>query len=195
MEVTFFENPSQFRQWLEENHDKAQELWVGYYKKASGKASITWPESVDQALCFGWIDGIRKSVGGDSYTIRFTPRRPRSNWSTVNINRVHQLIEIGLMQPAGLKAFEERIQEKSGIYSYERDSAHLADAYEEQLRQNPEAWKFYKAQPPGYQKVAAYWVMSAKKEETRLKRLATLIEDSASGRTIAPLTRKKPESS
>src|SRR5919205_1152453 len=116
----FFKTPAAFRKWLAANHDKSKELWVGYYKKGSGKPSITWPESVDEALCFGWIDGIRKSIDDESYTIRFTPRRPRSIWSAVNVKRARELMETGRMHPAGLKAFEERVSERSGIYSYEQ---------------------------------------------------------------------------
>jgi uncharacterized protein YdeI (YjbR/CyaY-like superfamily) len=166
-------------------------LWVGFYKKGSGKPSITWPESVDEALSFGWIDGIRKSVDDESYTIRFTPRRPRSIWSAVNVKRARELIEAGRMHPAGLKAFEERVQERSGIYSYEERRQELAEGYVRKLKANKKAWEFFRAQPPGYQRTVSHWVMSAKKEETRAKRLATLIEDSANGRRIAPLTRPR----
>jgi uncharacterized protein YdeI (YjbR/CyaY-like superfamily) len=163
---------------------------VGFYKKASGKPSITWPESVDEALCFGWIDGVRKSIDESSYKIRFTPRRPGSIWSAVNIKRAGELIELGRMAPAGLRAFDERKEARSVVYSYEqRDSARLEGDYEAQLRANPQAWDFFQAQPPWYQRAASWWVISAKKEETRLKRLATLIEESAQGRTIAPLRR------
>lgn len=187
---TFFATPAEFRAWLEEHHQTARELLVGYYKKGSGRPSITWPESVDQALCFGWIDGIRKRIDDVSYTIRFTPRKQRSNWSAVNIARVQELTELGLMRPAGLKAFEERLEEKSGIYSYEqRDTAQLTAEYEQQFRANQQAWDFFQSRAGSYRKAAIWWVVSAKKEETRLKRLATLIEDSAQGRTIASMTR------
>src|SRR5262245_30761724 len=190
MEVTFFDSPAAFRAWLEENHQTAKELRVGYNKKSSGKPSITWPESVDEALCFGWIDGIRKSIDEISYTIRFTPRKPRSNWSAVNVARVGELMRLGRMRPAGHKAFEERAEEKTGIYAYEqRKTAELDEAYEQQFRANQPAWDFFQAQPAGYRHTAVWWVISAKKEATRLKRLATLIEDSAQGRTIAQLTR------
>ena len=190
MKLTVFESPSEWRRWLERHHDTARELWVGFYKKSSGKPSIiTWPESVDEALSFGWIDGVRKSVDDESYTIRFTPRRPRSIWSAVNAKRARELIHMGRMHPAGLKAFEERTQERSGIYSYEKQRLELADTYARKLKANRKAWEFFRAQPPGYQRTAGHWVMSAKKEETRAKRLATLIEDSANGRRIAPLRR------
>jgi uncharacterized protein YdeI (YjbR/CyaY-like superfamily) len=190
MEATFFDSPAAFRAWLDEHHATAKELWVGFYKKSSGRPSITWPESVDEALCFGWIDGIRKSIDDISYIIRFTPRKPRSNWSAVNIARVAELTRLGRMRPAGQKAFEQRTEEKSGVYSYEqRHAAQLDEAYEQQFRANPAAWDFFQAQPAGYRRTAIWWVVSAKKEATRLKRLATLIEDSAQGRSIAELAR------
>jgi uncharacterized protein YdeI (YjbR/CyaY-like superfamily) len=188
---TFFATPSAFRTWLEEQHKTAQELWVGFYKTSSGKPSITWPEAVDQALCFGWIDGVRKGIDDASYTIRFTPRKPQSIWSAVNVKRAQELARLGLMHPAGLKAFEERDQKKSGLYSYEqRKSSQLAPAYEKQFKANKKAWDFFQSKPPSYQQPAIWWVMSAKQEETRLKRLARLIEDSERGRTIPPLTRR-----
>lgn len=194
MQVTFFKTPSDFRKWLEQHHATAQELWVGYYKKDSGKPSLTWPESVDEALCFGWIDGLRKSVDATSYKIRFTPRRPRSIWSAVNIGRAQELVKTGRMQPAGLKAFEARKEARSSIYAYEQRDQPLDEQYAQQLRANAQAWKFFQAQPPGYQKTVSWWIVSAKKEETRLKRLAQLIADSAQGRTISPMTRnKKPK--
>jgi uncharacterized protein YdeI (YjbR/CyaY-like superfamily) len=194
MQITFFKTPSDFRKWLEPHHATAQELWVGYYKKDSGKPSITWPESVDEALCFGWIDGLRKSVDATSYKIRFTPRRPRSIWSAVNIRRAQELITTGRMQPAGLKAFEARTEDRSRVYSYEQEDKPLDEQYAKQLRANRRAWKFFQAQTPGYQKMMTRWIVSAKKEETRLKRLAQLIAESAEGRTIPFMTSsKKPE--
>jgi uncharacterized protein YdeI (YjbR/CyaY-like superfamily) len=190
MEPTFFATPSEMRAWFEAHHDRAHELLVGFYKKGSGRPSVTWPESVDAALCYGWIDGVRKGIDDVSYAIRFTPRRPRSTWSAVNIKRVAELTKLGLMRPAGLKAFEERTEEKSGLYSYEqRHDIKLDSVYEEKLRANEEAWAFFRAQAPWYQRAATLWVMSAKKEETRLRRLATLIEDSVQGRTVGPMTR------
>ncbi len=189
MNPTFFPTPADFRAWLEEHHDEAKELLVGFYKKGSGKPSITWPESVDEALCFGWIDGVRKGIDDESYTIRFTPRKPRSNWSAVNIKRVAELTRLGLMRPAGLKAFEQRVEAKSGVYSFEQgDDVRLEEAHEEQFRANAQAWEFFQAQPPGYRKAAICWVVSAKKAETRLRRLATLIDDSQHGRRVAMLT-------
>jgi uncharacterized protein YdeI (YjbR/CyaY-like superfamily) len=190
MEVTFFDSPAAFRAWLDEHHETAKELWVGFYKKSSGRPSITWPESVDEALCFGWIDGIRKSVDDTSYTIRFTPRKPRSNWSAVNIARVADLTRLGRMRPAGRTAFEQRVAEKPGVYSYEqRHTVQLDDALEQPFRANQPAWDFFQAQPAGYRQMAIWWVVSAKREATRLKRLATLIEDSAQGRRIAVFAR------
>jgi uncharacterized protein YdeI (YjbR/CyaY-like superfamily) len=182
---TFFASPLDFREWLEKNHANAQELWVGFHKRDSGRPSLTWPESVDCALCFGWIDGVRKSLNATSYTIRFTPRKPTSTWSAINIKRVAELTKMGMMHAAGMEAFGRRTEEKSAIYAYEqRHKAKLSAAYEKRFRAQHAAWDFYRAQPPWYQRVSAYWVISAKKEETRLKRLATLIEESAHERTI-----------
>jgi uncharacterized protein YdeI (YjbR/CyaY-like superfamily) len=191
MNPAFFKSADEFRAWLEANHDTAKELWVGYHKKGTGKPSMTWPESVDQALCFGWIDGIRKSVNENSYTNRFTPRKRTSNWSTVNINRVQELIRLGLMQPAGLKAFEERDQKKDQSYSYEARERGLSEAYQEQFKTNAKAWDFFESQPASYKKGASWWVMSAKQEVTQKKRLAQLIEDSAHERRIALFSRGK----
>ncbi len=186
----FFATPEEFRAWLEENHATARELWVGYTKKGAGRASITWPESVDEALCFGWIDGIRRSVDDTSYMNRFTPRRPGSNWSAVNIARVAELTAQGRMRPAGLAAFDRRRDETTAVYSYEqRHQAALEEAEEQQLRANPAAWQFFQARPRSYRQAAIRWVISAKKAETRQSRLARLIEDSAQGRTVPPLTR------
>lgn len=190
MRPAYFATPSDFRKRLKKHHDKAQELWVGFYKKSSGKPSITWPEAVDQALCYGWIDGIRKGIDGVSYAIRFTPRKPNSTWSAVNIRRARLLSKRGLMQPAGLRAFTERRRDKSGIYSYEqRKTAKLSREYETQFRADKKAWDFFQSQPPWYRRTAIWWVVSAKKEETRLRRLTTLIKDSRRRRAIPPLTR------
>jgi uncharacterized protein YdeI (YjbR/CyaY-like superfamily) len=189
LKPTFFATPEEFRAWLEENHETATELLVGFHKKSSGKASITWPESVEQALCFGWIDGVRRGLGDESYTIRFTPRKPSSTWSRVNLEKVEELKRRGLMRPAGLRAYDERREAKTGIYSYEqREAAELPAEYRERLRANAAAWDFWTSRPPSYRKAAVWWVVSAKKEETRERRLATLIEDSANARPVAPLT-------
>ena len=194
MQPTFFPIRSEFRAWLERHHDNSQELLVGYYKKGSGKPSMTWPESVDEALCYGWIDGVRKGVDDERYTIRFTPRKPGSIWSAANIKRARELIQLGLMSPAGLKAFEARREDRSAIYSYEqRRPATLDEAYERQFRRNKKAWEFLQSSPPSYQKAAIHWVMTAKQEETRKRRLATLIDDSAHGRTVRPLTPRRRE--
>ena len=195
MKITpeFFATPANLRAWFKANHSRCQELWVGFYKRDSRLPSITWPESVDVALCYGWIDGIRKSLDEKSYMIRFTPRKERSKWSSVNRKRVRQLIDSGLMHPAGLKAFTERKQESADNYSYEQRNQIELDAKQEELfRANQKAWDFYQAQPNWYRKTSLWWVVSAKKEETRQRRLNQLIETSEQGRTIAPLTRKSP---
>jgi uncharacterized protein YdeI (YjbR/CyaY-like superfamily) len=184
MKPAFFPRPSDFRKWLEKNGASAKELLVGFHKKGSGKPSITWPESVDEALCFGWIDGIRRRVDDASYTIRFTPRKPTSIWSAVNIRRVEALAREGRMRPAGVKAFEKRRENRSGIYSYEQRRDRLEEPYASLLRKNEAASRFFEAQPPGYRKLMGWRVVSAKKEETRLKRLEQLIEASARGRRL-----------
>lgn len=190
MTPTFFATPADFRRWLKQHHARASELWVGFHKRGTGRPSITWPESVDEALCFGWIDGIRKSLSPDSYVIRFTPRKPGSIWSAVNTRRAQELIRDARMQPAGLKAFAARDPKRSGIYSFEqRKTAELGSEREALFRKNKAAWAFFQSQPPGYRRISTWWVISAKREETRAKRLATLIEDSAAGRRIAPLRR------
>jgi uncharacterized protein YdeI (YjbR/CyaY-like superfamily) len=191
MKPTFFRSPSDLRKWLGAHHATAKELLVGFYKKGSGKPSITWPESVDEALCVGWIDGIRRRVDDVSYTIRFTPRRSGSIWSAINIKRVEALTEEGRMGPAGLKAFEGRQENRSGIYSYEQRSDTLVEPYAAALKRNKAAWKFFQAQPPSYRKATNWWVVSAKKEETRLRRLATLIEHCEHGRTVPQYTATK----
>ncbi len=181
---TFFPTPADFRRWFEANHETAPELLVGFWKKSTGKAYIDWPQARDQALCFGWIDGVRRSLGEDSYTIRFTPRRKGSIWSKVNVERYAALKADGLMTPAGERAYEEN-KHKSGLYSYEKPLASLAAGEERLFRKNKAAWKHWESQPPGYRKLVLNWITSAKRLETRAKRLATLIEDSAAGRRIA----------
>jgi uncharacterized protein YdeI (YjbR/CyaY-like superfamily) len=195
-DVIYFASPAEFRQWLEQHHTSESELHVGYYKKGTGKPSMTWQESVDEALCFGWIDGVRRSVDEKRYKIRFTPRKASSTWSAVNINRVGELSEQGRMQPAGLKAFEQRKGERSGIYAYEQpdELTKLSDAEERQFRANEAAWTFFHGQAAWYRRGALWWVVSAKQEKTRVKRLAQLIDDSANGRTIAQLTRYSKKS-
>jgi uncharacterized protein YdeI (YjbR/CyaY-like superfamily) len=189
MTINFFKSSSDFRKWLESNHASARELWVGFHKRSSTKTSITWPESVDQALCFGWIDGVRKSIDENSYKIRFSPRKPTSVWSNVNIERVLDLTKQDLMRPAGLAAFERRRENRSGIYSYEQRTDAIPEPYAQKLRANSAAWDFLQAQIPSYRKAVAWWVVSAKKEQTRQKRLDQLIEESAHGRKIDQYTR------
>lgn len=189
MKPIFFPTQADFRKWLEKNYESAGELWVGYYKKDTGIPSIDWPQSVDEALCFGWIDGIRKSVDEKSYMIRFTPRRHKSNWSAINIKRVGELKKLGLMKPPGLAAFEKREEHRSEIYSFERKAVTLDKKYESEFKKNKKAWTFFSSAPPSYQKPAMWWVMSAKQEETRLKRLTQLIQDSAAGLKIKQLRR------
>ena len=186
--ILFFPTPGEFRSWLEKNHDTEQELFVGFYKRDCGKPSITWPESVDCALSYGWIDGVRNSIDEISYRIRFTPRKAVSTWSAVNVKRVAELTKLGLMRTAGVKAFEARKGDKTGIYSYEqRKNAKLPAAFEKQFRANKKAWDYFQSQPPWYQRTASYRVISAKQEETRQKRLEQLIKDSAAGRRIKEL--------
>ena len=184
MEPTFFETPADFRAWLEKNHDQMDELWVGYYKKATGLPSITWPESVDQALCFGWIDGLRKSIDEQSYKIRFTPRRPTSIWSAVNIKRIKELMEEGLVHPAGRNAYGRRKEKKSRVYSYEKKPAALQEAYQKDFKENSKAWENFQKMAPYYRKATIHWVMSAKREDTQRRRLRILIESSEKGEKI-----------
>ena len=194
MKPTFFATPADFRKWFEKNHDTTAELLVGFYKKNSGKPSISWPESVDEALCFGWIDGVRRSIDAESYSIRFTPRRARSIWSNVNTKRVAELTKQGRMHASGLAAFKARDPKRSGIYAFEQrqKDQELDPALEAKIRKNKKAWAFFQAQPPGYRRLMSVYVMSAKKEETRLRRLARLIDDSAAGQRVGIL--KKPDS-
>jgi uncharacterized protein YdeI (YjbR/CyaY-like superfamily) len=194
MQPKFFATPEDFRKWLEKNHDKETELSVGFYKKGSGKPSITWPESVDQALCFGWIDGVRHRIDDEAYKIRFTPRKPRSIWSAVNIKRIEELIEAGLVHQTGLDAYERRDDARSKIYAYEREHVKLSKEHEAKFKKNRKAWEFFESQPPSYKKPALWWVASAKQEATRERRLETLIKDSENGERIAqlrPTPRKK----
>lgn len=188
VQPAFFATQSDFRKWLERNHGKATELFVGFYKVGSGIPSMTWSQSVDQAICFGWIDGIRKSIDKDSYFIRFTPRKPTSIWSAVNIKKVEELSIQGLMQPAGLASFNFRKEHKSRIYAYEKEAIKLSDDFEKKFKANRKAWEFFQSLPPSYHKPAINWVMSAKQEATSIKRLEELINDSESGRKIKRLS-------
>lgn len=181
MVPTFFAMQAGFRKWLQKNHKKETELVVGFYKVGSGKPSITWSQSVDEALCFGWIDGVRTSIDKDSYQIRFTPRRPGSTWSAINIQKVEALTKRGLMQPAGLEAFKKRQESRSAIYSHENEAVKLTKTFEKQFRLNKKAWAFFQALAPGYKKLSVHWVMNAKQEITRLKRLQQIIAESELG--------------
>ncbi len=181
MTPTFFAKQSDFRKWLERNHKKETELLVGFYKVDSGKASMTWTQSVDEALCFGWIDGVRKSIDSESYQIRFTQRKATSIWSTVNIQKIEVLTKQGLMQPAGLLSFQNRKENKSKIYSYENEEVKFSSDFEKQFKENKKAWEYFKLLAPSYKKPSTNWVMSAKQEATKIKRLAELISDSEAG--------------
>ena len=175
-DIRFFSSPSAFGRWLEKNHAKKDELWLGYHRKATGRPSLTWSESVDEALCWGWIDGIRKSVDGSRFTARFTPRRPGSIWSQINIRKARALTASGRMRPAGLAAFRARRADRSGVYSFEqRKSPKLSPEYERLFRRNRPAWEFYRTRTDAYRRLTSHWVISAKKEETRLRRLDILI--------------------
>jgi len=190
----FFRSAAEFRRWLEANHATATEIVVGFHKKASGRGGITYPEAVEEALCFGWIDGVRRGIDDVSYSNRFTPRTPRSVWSAVNIRHVERLIAEGRMRPAGLAAFERRDPERSAVYSFEQADATLDAAQERRFKANRRAWAFWTAQPKGYRRTASWWVISAKREETRDRRLATLIDHSADGQRLPALvspTRRK----
>jgi uncharacterized protein YdeI (YjbR/CyaY-like superfamily) len=186
----FFETPAELRDWLEEHHESADDLFVGAWKKSTGRPSLTWPEIVEEALCVGWIDSIRRSVPGDGWVIRLTPRRKGSNWSAVNIAKVAELRQAGRLRPAGEAAFGARTDARSAIYSYEqRKTAALEPDEEARFRRNPAAWTWFEGRPASYRTAAIYWIVTAKRPETRAKRLGTLIEDSAAGRTVRPLTR------
>jgi uncharacterized protein YdeI (YjbR/CyaY-like superfamily) len=184
MSPIFFATKSGFRQWLENNYDKETELLVGFYKIGSGRPSMTWSQSVDEALCFGWIDGVRKSIDEESYCIRFTPRKPKSIWSAVNIRKVEELTKQGLMKPSGLAAFEKREESKSKVYAYENGPAKLSIQFEKKFKSNEKAWAFFQSQAPSYQKTAIYWVMSAKQESTKHNRLEKLITGSEAGQRV-----------
>jgi uncharacterized protein YdeI (YjbR/CyaY-like superfamily) len=194
MKTLFFATAEHFRAWLERNHASQREASIGFYNRDSGKPSITWPESVDAALCYGWIDGVRNAIDAISYRIRFTPRKPTSIWSAINVKRVTELTKLGLMRPAGVKAFAARTGDKTAIYAYEqRKSARLSRDHEQQFRARKKAWEFFQAQPAWYRRTATYRVVSAKQEETRQRRLEQLIADSERGLSIKELRRSKPK--
>jgi uncharacterized protein YdeI (YjbR/CyaY-like superfamily) len=191
-EPIYFGSPSEFRAWLEEHHETETEVWVGYWKKATGKPSLVWSEAVDEALCFGWIDGVLRGVDDERHVQRFTPRKPASNWSAINIAKVERLRAEGRMRPAGEAAFARRRDDRSGVYSYEqRDSARLEPAEQARFEANAAAWEHFSSRPPSYRKPALWWVVSAKKPATRERRLATLIEQSAAGEPINQLRPRK----
>jgi uncharacterized protein YdeI (YjbR/CyaY-like superfamily) len=179
MKPRFFTSQADFRVWLENNHATERELWVGFYKKRSGKGGLQYLEAVDEALCFGWIDGIKKRIDEDAFMHRFTPRTRTSSWSLANMKRVGVLTKLGLMAEAGLKVFRDRDRKRSGIYLYEQRSLDLAPEYVRRFKVNPRAWSFFQAQPPGYRRLATMWIMTAKKEETRIRRLEAIMKASA----------------
>jgi uncharacterized protein YdeI (YjbR/CyaY-like superfamily) len=187
MRPRFFRSAPELRRWLEDHHADAGELLIGFPKKGSGKTGISYPEALDEALCFGWIDGVRKGLDESSYTIRFSPRRPNSIWSAVNIARARELVDLGRMRPPGLAAFERRREDLSRRYSYEQGGPELGADREKALRANRKAWAFFRAQPPSYRRMVTWWVISAKREETRQRRLDSLIEHSAKGERVPPL--------
>jgi uncharacterized protein YdeI (YjbR/CyaY-like superfamily) len=187
--VVFFESPAQLRAWFEANHESATDLWVGQHRKRTGRPSVTWKEVVDQSLCFGWIDSVRYSLDEDSFAQRLTPRRKGSVWSAVNVKRFAELDRDGMVHAKGLAAFAAREDAKTAIYSYENRSRGLDKELDGAFRKHAAAWKFFETQAPWYRRTATYWVMSAKREETRNKRLETLIEHSKKGERIPPLAR------
>jgi uncharacterized protein YdeI (YjbR/CyaY-like superfamily) len=192
--VQFFETPQQLRAWFEANHDTARELWLGYHRKRTGRPSVTWQEVVDEELCFGWIDSVRYSLDADRSAQRITPRRKRSVWSAVNIRRYEELDREGLVHPSGRAAFEARDEARSRIYAYENRATALDEARETEFRRHRSAWKFFESQAPWYRRTASYWVMSAKREETRDRRLSVLIAQSKNGERIPPLRRPSTRS-
>jgi uncharacterized protein YdeI (YjbR/CyaY-like superfamily) len=187
IQPTFFTSPARFRTWLEQNHERVSELLIVFHRVKSGKGGLSYREALDEALCFGWIDGLRRRCNATSYTVRFSPRIAGSIWSVINTNRMQALIELGRVHPSGKRTFEQRDKQKSKLYSYEVRNCCLEPAFERQFRSNLTAWEFYQSQAPWYRRVSCYWVMSAKKEETRQRRLRQLITDSAHGRRIKQL--------
>jgi len=191
MKLKYFKSAADFRDWLEANHVSTTELWLGFYKKDSGKGGITYAEALDEALCFGWIDGLKKRVDELSFTQRFTPRKPKSIWSLINIGHVARLTKAGRMKPAGLTAFAARTAASSGVYSFENKPRELSPAMKRQFKADKAAWEFFQQQPPGYRRLVIFQVMSAKQEETRQRRLAQLMKDSKQGRRLGMLSNGK----
>lgn len=185
----FFKSTNELHKWFQKNHSKAPDLWIGFYSVKSGKKGVTYKEAVDEALCFGWIDGIRKNIDEESYANRFSPRKKNSIWSNINSKRIQELIEEGRVHVSGLAAFRGRVEERSGVYSFEQDSHKLVPAFEKKFKANKKAWKFFMSKAPWYQRTSIHWIMSAKQEATRLKRLETLIIDCGDEKTIRQLTR------
>ena len=193
MKPKFFSNPAKFRKWLEKHHDTSTELMIGFHKKSSGKKSITYPEALDEALCYGWIDGVRRKLNETSYEQRFSPRKPKSIWSLINVRHVERLLKEGRMRPPGLEAYERRDPKRTGIYSFENAPRQFAPTYEKRFRQNKKAWQFFTNEPAYVKKVCIHWVMSARKEETQIRRLEKLIESSANGVRMGVLVPQKKE--
>lgn len=194
MKPKFFSVPEQFRQWLEKNHDRVDELLVGFHKKDSGKKSVTYPQALDEALCFGWIDGVRRSLDETSYTIRFTPRKPRSIWSNVNVRHAERLKKEGRMAEPGLRAYALRDPKRTGIYAFENEAREFSPEFEKKFRSNKRAWEFFQSEPPSIRRVCIFWVMNAKKEETRLRRLENLIASAAKGLRRGVMVTKEKKS-
>jgi uncharacterized protein YdeI (YjbR/CyaY-like superfamily) len=190
MKIVHFSSQKEFRSWLAENHSRCSELFVGFYKKSSRKKGATYSEALDEALCYGWIDGVRRSIDADSYMIRFTPRKSKSIWSLVNVRHADRLQKAGKMAEAGIKAFAARQAHRTGIYAFEQKRPGLSAKYKKQFRANTSAWQFFSKQAPWYQRTAGYWVVCANQEETRLRRLARLMDNSANGRRLDQLTPK-----
>jgi uncharacterized protein YdeI (YjbR/CyaY-like superfamily) len=187
-DVIFFASPDELRDWFDANHETATELWLGQYRKSTGRPTVSWSEAVDEALCVGWIDGVRHSLDDERFAQRLTPRRKGSTWSAINVKKVADLTAKGLMRPRGLAAFEARSPDKTAIYSYEREDAAFSPDETERFRSDDAAWAHWETMPPSYRKAATHWVLSAKQDATRTRRLATLIADSAAGRRVKPLT-------
>jgi len=194
MKLKYFKSAAVFRQWLDANHARQTELWVGFFKKHTAKGGLTYPEALDEALCFGWIDGLKKRVDEFSFAQRFTPRKPKSVWSLINVGHVARLTKSGRMQPSGLKAFAARSAAKTGIYSFENKPRELSPELQRQFKSHHAAWDFFQQQPPGYRRVASFWVMSAKQATTRERRLARLMADSSKGQRLGLLSSKQPPS-
>jgi uncharacterized protein YdeI (YjbR/CyaY-like superfamily) len=185
-DVIFFASPEELRDWFDANHAIAEELWVGYHRKATGRPTVTWPQAVDEALCVGWIDGVRYRLDEERHAQRFTPRRKGSTWSAINTKRADQLIAEGRMRPAGEKAFDARSPEKTAIYAYEREAAAFTKEQQARFEADDAAWTFFRAQAPSYRRSIMHWVSSAKREETRERRFVKLLDDSRAGRRSGP---------